>query len=185
MVDILLDEEQHIYHVNGQVTKSVTQVLAEEGLTKYWNVDEWYMERGTAVHKAAHLFDLNILDWDSIDPRIEGFLTAYAQYKQDTGMVWEFSEKRLYHPVYDYCGTPDRFLPLYDIKCGQGFPLQLEGYAELLRANEINPGREGFFLELKENGKYNLKPYKFNRTDRGIWLSAVSLNQYKRRQNGN
>lgn len=186
MPKILLDEN-HIYTVDGRVTKSVTQILAEEGLTKYWNNDPWYLARGKALHKATHLLDMGTLDWNSIDPNIGGFLTAYANFKADTGWKWEFSEKKLFHSTYHYCGCPDRFNEdglLTDIKIGEGFDLQLEAYAELLRSNGYLPGLEAYMLNLKEDGTYSLKPYKFNRTERGVFLSAAILNKYKGGRNG-
>ena len=185
---IEFQEPEHIYTVtiDGIIKNppSVTDILASEGLTKYWNDDEWYLERGDIIHQCTAMIDRDTLDWASVDERIKGYLEAYMSFREQSKWVFEHIEKALYHPIYGYCGMFDRFPPLLDIKCGQGFPLQLTAYAELLKANGYNPGLEGYFLNLLATGKYNLKPYKFSRTDRNIWLSAVSIYNYKRR-NGN
>jgi len=179
---IAFDEATHTYSESGQVIPSVTQILSGEGLVTYFNIDPWYLERGKAIHKACEYFDKGILDWDFVDPQIIGFVSAYMNFRTELEYGYDLShiEESLYHPIYHYAGTPDRFLPLLDIKGVQGCELQLEAYAELLRANKINPGREAYTLHLKEDGTYKSVPYKFNRTNLGIFLSAVTLYNYKR-----
>jgi len=177
---ISFDEATHTYTESGQVIPSVTQILSTEGLVSYFNTDPWYMERGTAIHKACEYFDKGTLDWDSLDPAILGFVKAYVLFMVSSGLLFSHIEEPLYHPIYHYAGTPDRFLPLLDIKGVQGCELQLEAYGELLRANKIHPGREAYTLHLKEDGTYKLASYKFNRTKLGVFLSAVTLYNYKR-----
>lgn len=185
MYKIDFDPIKHIYTVtdkdgNSKTVNSVTTILEEEKLTKYWNKDKWYWERGKAIHSATQMIDKGTLNWATVE-QYKGFLEAYVKFIYDTGWKWEHAEKPLYHPIYDYAGTPDRFLPLLDVKAGEGFPIQLEAYGELLRANGYDVGLTADMLHLKANGKYSLKPYKFNKTDRGVFLCAVVLNSWKRR----
>ena len=183
MPTIEFQAEGHIYTVDGIVKPSVTQVLAEMGLANYYNIDPWYMERGKAVHSGTVMIDAGTLNWDKVDKRILGYLEAYKSFIGQSGLVFEHKEKKLYSEKYDFCGTPDRFPPLLDIKTGQSFPYQLELYGTLLRENGYITGTKAYTLNLKENGKYSLDTYKFNRTNRGIALDAV-YNYNKRRNNG-
>lgn len=179
MPEIQLIEESHQYLVDDKPVKSVTQLLKEYGLSNYWNNDPWYLERGTAVHRATHFIDIGDLDFETVDPQIMPYLEAYMKFKQETGWVFKHIEEKFYHPIYHYCGTPDRFLPLLDIKTGEDSKLQLAAYGELLRTNGHNPGREAFNLRLDEDGTYSLKSYLFNKTDTGIFLCCANINHYK------
>ncbi len=180
-------EAEHRYLVNGHERPSVTRILQDMQLVRPYEGDPWYGVRGSAVHLATHLLDQGTLDWTTVDPAIKGFVEAYAEFKEREGWEFEHSEERLSNYKYKYCGTPDRFMPLIDIKCGDSHePLQLEAYAELIRENypSTYPSVESqsYFLRLYENGKSKITPYKLNFTNRGIFLSAVTLwHEQKRR----
>ena len=178
---IEFEEEGHIYTVDSQRWPSVTQVLSDMGLVKPYLGDPWFGMRGTALHSASVLWDSGTLDPESVDPAISGFLDAYAKFRTETHMEWEYTEKRLKHSTYRFCGCIDRALPLCDLKTtDSACELQLAGYQSLLREEGIDPGREGFFLHLRENGTYKLVPYRFNRSDTGIFHAAVSLWHWRR-----
>ncbi len=72
---IEFDEVNHIYRVDGRIVNSVTKILEEEGLTKYWNKDPWYWERGKAIHSATQMIDKCTLDWTTVE-QYKGFLEA-------------------------------------------------------------------------------------------------------------
>ena len=171
---------EHVYRVDGQILPGFSEIAKTMGLVKYFNCDPWFMERGTAIHEACYLHDLHILDWDTVDPRILGFVEAYILFQDETGIVCGNAETPLSHSTYRYCGKPDRFLPLIDIKGVQGYPIQLEAYAELLRANGYDPGRQGYMLHLKENGTYKLETHRFDRKLLGVFLSATSVFWYRK-----
>lgn len=174
--EIVLDE-QHVYHVGLEIWPGVNQILTETGLMRPYLGDPWYGERGTAVHLACHLLDRDELDPDSVDPQIAGFMEGYRKFKKETGWMFQFSEERLAHPFYRYCGTPDRWdmkCGLLDLKTGDTHdPLTLELYAELIKSNGHAVPRQAYFLRLKEDGTYTLKPYTLNPTTRSLALSAV------------
>ena len=178
---IELDEATHTYKVDGVVCPSVTSIMSAMGLVKYFNRDEFYLARGQAVHLATAMMDMNILDEESVDERIEGYVSAYRRFRDETNIdaCWKHTEERLHHPTYRYCGTPDRFLPLLDIKTGQGDLIQLEAYGELLRANGYDPGRTGYMLHLKADGTYKLEPHKYDRKLLGVFLAACSVWHYR------
>lgn len=171
----------HKYMCDGICLPGFSEIARATGLVKFFNSDPWFMERGTAVHTATALMDRNLLDWDTIDERIQGYVDAYHKFKCEQPFNdLEHVEESLKHPTYAYCGTLDRFLPLLDIKTGQGDVIQLEAYAELLRANGYDPGRVGYLLNLNGDGTYSLKIHKYDRKLLGVWLSAVSVFHYRK-----
>jgi hypothetical protein len=171
----------HAYLVDGQNYPGFSEIAKAMGLVRYFNSDKFFLERGSAIHAATHLIDRGELDWSTVDPRIEPFLEAYMRFKEDhMPYGWEHAEESLHHPTYRYCGTPDRFLPLYDLKSGQGDTIQLEAYSELLRANGHNPGLYGYLLQLNGDGTYKIVRHKYDRKLLGVWLSAVSVYQYRK-----
>lgn len=182
---ISLDSE-HIYSVefpDGKIIHPIgfTKLCNDYGLIPNYYGSEWFGQRGVAVHRGTELIDKDDLDWDSVQDGIKPFLEAYHKFKEETKMAFQCIEIPLYHPQWNFCGTPDRFLPLLDLKTGQGYPIQLATYGELLRANDINPGTEAFMLTLKENGNYSLQGYKYYklRDELEDFKSACRLNLRK------
>jgi hypothetical protein len=181
MPEIILTDD-HKYIVDGKPKLNVTEVLELSGLSSYYPRDPWYLERGRVVHKATVMVDNDTLDWNTVDDRIKGYLEGYRKFRQEPGWKFEHSEVKLYHPTYDYCGTPDRFLPLLDIKTGEDNEEQLGGYWELLLANGYNPKREAYTLKLNENGTYRLLQTKEPITKlRDIFLAALTIVKWKER----
>lgn len=182
-------DENHIYRVDGKICPGYSEIATATGLVKPYNGDPWYGERGTAVHTICDLIDDDELDESSIDGSdgttdLRGYADAYRKYLQDNEPKWDLSEQMLYHPVYKYCGTIDRvaFYSLIDIKTGKtANPLQLEAYAELLRVNGYVID-EMYFLFLREDGTYKLKEHKYDRHLLGVWLSAVTIYNYKKKE---
>ena len=190
MPEIMLTEE-HVYHVDGIERPGVNQILTDTGLVKPYNGDPWYGKRGTYTHTACHMLDMGDLDEETLDPAIKGYVEAYKKFKAESGMVFLHSEEKLWHPQFNYCGTPDRFYPVLDIKTGDMHePLTLELYAEIIRVNrqdmkdktDYELFRTAYFLRLKEDGTYNLKPYKLDATNKTIALSAVNVWHERRRR---
>ncbi|MBT9167556.1 MAG: hypothetical protein DDT22_00941 [candidate division WS2 bacterium] len=177
--------EGHRYIVDGKPCLStVTRELEKAGLSKYWNKDSWYMERGNAVHIATHLIDRGLLDWDTVDPRIEGFLEAYLKFKKESGIVFEYREVSLYDPIYRFCGTPDAFYPLTDIKTGQENDVQLGAYWHLLKTNGYKVDKKAYSLLLFEDGTYKFNPIREDiEMLANVFLCALTVNRYKENKN--
>jgi hypothetical protein len=173
--------DKHEYFVDGTRLPGFSEIAEKMGLVKYFNRDEFYLARGQAVHVATAMMDMGILDEESVDERIRGYVNAYRKFRDEQPFhEWKHTEESLNHPIYRFCGTPDRFLPLLDIKTGASDPIQLEAYAELLRANSYDPGRQGYMLRLKEDGTYKLETHRYDRKLLGVFLSAVSVFHYRK-----
>jgi len=166
MEELILQEEGHVYTLNGKRLISVTQALSI--LDDRWKVDPWYLERGRLVHLATQYYDRDELDENTIDPQIKDYFDAYISFRKDTGFNPQLIEHRLYHKGYVFAGTIDRIgllnanLSLIDLKSGAPARVdELQGvaYWELCRANDI-PIKKVFDLYLHADGTYKLEPLK-------------------------
>lgn len=89
--DILtFNAASHVYTYDGIRIPSATQVMELAGITKKYEGDKWYGERGTAVHLACKLLNEGTLDWTTLDPQIEPFVRCYEQFRaaQPRRIVW-------------------------------------------------------------------------------------------------
>lgn len=140
-------DEGHTYRVGDEILKSITQIPKLAGMTSFRPGMEWFMDRGTALHKATELHDLGKLDEDSVDPEIRGELDAYKKFRQESGVAIRSIETRLWCPKYRFAGCLDRIIE----------------------------GPTSYKLFLKKNGTYRLKEYIPNGTDWQYFLSALLL----------
>jgi len=175
---LTFDPESHTYTLDGQILPSITQVIADMGLIDTAWFTDYSRERGTLVHRIIEWHLLKELDEDTVDETLVGYLTAWKRFELDTGFVPTAIEQPLASGVYHFGGTPDYigFLNSHEVvidgKSGTISPatgLQLAG-------QEILAGRplKRFALQLMDTGKYKLTPFT-DRSDRGVFLAAVSL----------
>jgi len=122
--DITFNAENHIYSINGSVLPSVTTMLLDLGLinTKYFKQTD--AEKGHRIHHLLELLDQDKLDWESLtDPELI-HVQNWNTFKLDYGVDILMIEQPIYHPIYLYAGTIDRFalvkgkLAVIDIKSG-------------------------------------------------------------------
>lgn len=137
-------DENHIYRLDGRITDGLTATISEAGLIR--EGDPWYMDRGTAVHRATELWDKGTLDEATVDPQIVGYVESWKRFRADLAYTPTHIEHRTYHPHLLVGMTIDR-LPLLDIKSGswdKWHSLQLACAWDALRAqgmsdNCLNP----------------------------------------------
>lgn len=171
------DHASHTYRLGDRVLPSVTQVV--RAVLPYRHpADEWYLQRGTMIHKAAALMLRGELDETSIDPRISGHVEAVR--KAISEMQLDFKGARIEVPMASplgYAGTPDIVLRnglVVDWKSSvePQVLLQLGGY--LLLAG----GKSCASVELRENGTYRFEQHDSRRA-KGLFLNALSIFQWK------
>src|SRR3990167_11512697 len=104
---LTLDEPTHQYRLHGRPLPSVTGVLASSTIVDASHFTEESRIRGQHVHQAAHFFDDDDLDLDSVRPEIRPYLDAYIAFRRDTGFYPVLIDQRLYHSR-GYAGTLDR-----------------------------------------------------------------------------
>ena len=161
MNDLTFDEAKHEYRVDGRVVPSVTQVLSEMGFIN----SEWFTEesriRGTLVHRLCELWDKDELDPLTVDPRLAGYLKAWQKFCRAEEMVWLHIEKKMFHKVLRYAGTPDRigfdrrgWVTVVDIKTGISAPwhsYQLGGYLS------IHPAKVALSVLVADDGTFRVE----------------------------
>lgn len=165
----------------------VTQILALCGLREWPRhipaaEREWYLQRGSAIHKAAALYDNDMLDPDSLDPRIAGFVAAYRRFREEVGGSLLLCEHHVECPRLGYHGTLDRvFGPsnawkgrvLLDIKTNEAdaaTKLQTAAYRMAL-GWKVSRGA----VALRDDGTYRLYLYDDDAGDEAAWLACVRL----------
>jgi hypothetical protein len=192
---IHFDEATHIYRVNGEVKRSVTQILKDVGIINYDGVPDYYRDRGTAIHRGCELLAQGYLDWSTVHEDYLPCLKRFEVFMKDYEYV--SSEQVLYCPTMDYCGTFDLLvrdkksgdISIVDIKTSKTpadwWGLQLAAYAyaadfEYQSLKVFSLGNNAIYRDGKQwaanmatweqiiDGTFNLAAWKSNRTRRNM-----------------
>lgn len=199
---IELEDGGHYYMYDNRRVPGISEILeAADVLLK----NSFYEERAAAaavrgrdVHLACADLDRGSVDWWSDDPEIGPYLKAYKQFKEDFSFRPTAIERPVYHEVYRYAGTPDRFgnlelrrethLATVEIKAtsviGCHVPLQLA--AQNLFCDD-HEERETIALQLKPNGKYGIQSWNpaERRHNEAVFLACLTLTMWKQRHHSN
>jgi hypothetical protein len=155
------DSATHTYTLDGIRLPSVTGIINAVLQPDYSYADEWHMERGQAVHKAAELIGLGkhlAPVCDAIAGRVEAVRKWYADHPAVTVLA---VEERVH--TQSYAGTLDARMQdrkgpfLLDWKCGPHVTTcwQLGGYAHALKSETGIEVRRGRGVTLNDDGTYN------------------------------
>jgi len=203
---VTFEPEAHVYTLHEAPGKtrtlpSVTQILQDNDLgfdfTQLPRLDlAWYGDRGTKVHLACDYLDDGVLNWDSLDPRILGYVKSYQLGKQEYKFDVLESEMLVCDRLHRYAGTLDRIVEFskdaklgeligqIDLKSGQphiSHGYQTAGYNMGLDAAGYSRHIPRFGLYLKEDGSMpGLKAYP-DLQDFTVFESAVNLYYARRR----
>ena len=176
-------EYKHEYWVDNVQKPSTNGILEAIGVQDYSFIPqsdrERYFLRGNYVHLAVALLLRNELAFDTVDPSIEGYVRAGEKFISDTGFKAICVEKPLYHPLWNFCGTPDccgtfrdgRVVVL-DWKTGTVLyhvRWQTAAYAELYAVNEIAFPVERYGVKLCADGRYKMSE---------CWIDPVDLREF-------
>ena len=168
----------------GKLYPSVTTVLP----AFQWG-NETATERGTAVHAACYLLNHDALDWESLDPRIEGYVRGYVKLCQETGFKPDLSELTVVSDRYGVAGTLDvtgkigKDYILADIKTGEynqrlpNWEVQLAAYYELYKETTGDKRKRKLYVfGLRADETYRL----FEMTEPDAWNTFLAyLRVYK------
>ena len=153
------DERLHRYTLDGRILPSVSQII--NAILPMRPVDDYYLTRGTATHRACELYDRGTLDPASVDPEIAPRLEAWKKFRADFGGEIVANEMRLASRS-GFAGTLDRVIGsrskpvIIDIKssCYPQAILQLGGYSILWRENAAWTAAKAGVVEVREDGSY-------------------------------
>ncbi len=159
LMDLKFEDTGHKYWHEGHLIPSVTQVI-EAMYPPNRHYTEFSRQRGRAVHKGVELLERGILNWDTVDTRIEGYIRAYQKAKKQMSIRPnpDELERIVFHPNYRFAGRidiidrPNR--RIIDIKSGTHVPevvLQQGGYKLALEDDDIE---DRLVLYLKADGSY-------------------------------
>jgi len=150
-----LEPENHIYFLeNGDVVPSVTEILEAEGAIDKTYYDEYSRTRGSNVHLARHLNDMDQLGEATLGEVERPYLEAWRLFIKESGFVLDKSEIPMVNLQLFFAGTPD---------ATGHFPS-----GTLTRAA----------VELHKDGSYRLIPFT-NRQDVNIWKSCLGWHYWK------
>ena len=197
-MDKLTLDVNHIYHYDGTIVPSVSEILTAAGLVDFSTVPAERLEAarkfGNAVHLACELSDRETLDFGSLDLALVPYLMGWEIFKQEYLVELRAIEEQFYSPLYRFAGTIDRIGSwriddsslIIDIKSGIENPaiaIQLAAYG--LLAKEIF-GIKGkirrLAVYLNDKGTYRVKEYR-DKNDMNIFLATLSVYNFRRKNN--
>lgn len=185
------DESVHEYKVAGDKKISTTTLLKRNGL--YSNIQfatDEHLWRGKAIHEAMHYYHKRTLDFAKLDPLIVPYIQGWVSFERDFGFKALGWEQPLWHPLFDYCGTPDVWGQIangdfwvMDYKHGlvpRVTGLQLASYGELLKINNYVPaGQKIHRVGIQMTAESDYRPRYFkDENDWGVWQMIVSVHNW-------
>jgi len=184
---LVLDAETHRYSYAGQPVGGVTEIVQALGIVEPRWFSDYSRDRGTAVHAALEYLARGVLDWMSLDPRIEGYVRAGDQFMRDAGIEpgspVALVEHLVHHPTLRYAGRLDLYarafgeMAVIDFKSG-GLgcaDIQTAAYEEALRI-ELGAARpfRRMAVQLREDGTYKKTDFR-SASDYTRWAACCLI----------
>lgn len=186
---LTFEADGHVYRYRGKAVPSVTQILEPLQLLDGARPEdlEYARERGSAVHLACHLYNMDTLDEAALDPVLLPYLLGWKDFLTDTGFEITASEQPIFNRGLGYAGTPD-FVGNYagttwvgDIKSGavpSTVGAQLAAYQHALAKRP----RRRMCVQLLGDGRYKIIEQK-DLGDMSIFISALNIHNFRARTN--
>lgn len=180
---------RHEYASHGRVVPSVTGALHAAGYSDFEFATEEGKVRGRAVHEATLEWDLVGGPLPRLRPSWQGYLDAYARFRDEVACEWTEMEEPKFCAAYGFAGTRDRVGTIArcpaigDLKTAQSgarvdwHGYQLAGYD--LMDCVVRGARRRYAIYLMPDGKYKLRLYD-SAADYINFLEA--LNRHGRQQ---
>ncbi len=162
-----LDPVKHRYYdKNGNVKAPVSKYIRYLGLSDYRDIDPYFADRGSRIHKLCEMELRGQLNREMIEPDEEKYFKAFEMWWQDKqAMGWTFLDAEIVLSNKYYGGCIDAlFLNekgehiLVDWKTSaklvKWMKLQVEAYAMLLGKVGIVP-KERRIVQLKNDGTFD------------------------------
>ena len=184
--ELLFDEAEHRYTVDGRIIPSVTTIISAVGLYEFDFVSDETLavaaERGRHVHTMIEWYEQGQLDEGSIDPELFGYFQAYLNLKLAGKFPLKPSaiEKRGWSEKYGYAGTVDQMFETpwggwyHDHKTGSKSPvhgLQLSAYWLMFHPDMTDKPYKLTCGYYSKNGEYELVEYPYEPL---VWLAILA-----------
>jgi hypothetical protein len=186
---LTFEAETHTYRFRGQVVPSVTQALEPlqmlDGVSR--EALDYARDRGSKVHLACHLYNMDTLDEAALDPALTPYLRGWQDFLTDTGFEITSSEVPIYNRGLGYAGTPDvtgnyaGTTWVIDIKSGEvpsTVGAQLAAYQHALAKRP----RRRLCVQLLPDGRYKMFEQK-DMGDMSLFISALNIHNFRARRN--
>lgn len=176
--------------------RHVTRILASCGLYKWapglsHEKREFYLHRGSMIHRATALYDEGLLDWYNLDKRIKPYVEAYKRFLAESGAKPLLIEQYVVNKKLGYCGTLDRIYGksalwptgrlLVDIKTTEATAVtRLQTMAYKLAYGARRPIARGF-VALRKDGTYKAGIYTEGAVDKAAWMACLQLVNWRER----
>lgn len=172
------------YSISGRPVPSVTEIIRE--CIPGWMPDQWYLDRGQAVHACAALIAKG-KDFEC-DPQIAGYVAACRKWFADMKPEAIAVELKVESVMFQYCGRLDLLAIIagkrvvVDWKSGpvNTTVFQLAGYAAAL-PRELTPTNYGMEVVLHDDGTYKASPLLDLKLVRGEFLAMRTVYGIKQR----
>ncbi len=143
---------------------SVTRVLQDAGLVDTWYFKPIHAHRGKMVHRACIMEAQQVLDPQSLDPQIAGYVMAWRRFLSDLNATLLELEYITADLGLGYAGRvdcrlsiPGRELPvLVDIKSGSKADWHRTQVGAYVRTGAGLEHQDCAILYLRESGRYSL-----------------------------
>lgn len=179
---LTFDEENHEYYWQLRNVPGISKILKKLKLTKdYEGVDPYYAQRGKVAHLAIEYDLAGELDFDSLDPALKPFVTAWRAFVAKHKYEPMLTERMFYSKTQDYAGRIDHYgavdglLTTFDVKCSKKHDpdadYQVCGQVYGLAENGFDSDQQGI-LELHDDGTFSWFPAV---VDLNIWPSVMTL----------
>jgi len=192
--ELVFNPKDHTYELNERKVVSVTNAINSIFPKRPW-FNDYYADKGTALHLACHYYVKGILDESTIDNRIQSKFDGFKKFLSDFTLLKKSiqeTEYKVFNKHYNFAGTIDLIIEkfntpnftLADIKSSYDpiVLIQLAGYYLCIKEYKID---QAVVIILNDNGTYNLK-YITKRElilNSNLFLSCLSLNNFKTKNN--
>ena len=196
--DVLrFEAEKHEYFLNEKPIIGLTEALDSLGFYQFLDyvkkeVKDHAAARGTAAHRATHLYDIRRLDESKLHPEIVPFLESWKKFIALNRVQIIDIEKPIYSKVWRFGCTPDRIvsvngkLGVLEIKASDYLSqtYRLQTFGQQVAAEEFYKRKfpQRFVVRLLGTGQMaKIEQFK-DPLDRERFFSMLKTAQFKREE---
>lgn len=191
-MEIVYDDEEHRYWINGQEALSVTQLLKLNGIAP--DLGTFYTEesrkRGTAVHLAAELISKEVQDLEDYeDSPYYLWIKGFSQFREEYNLKPLAIEKMVGNAAwlvagrFDLAGVVKGVETLIDLKTGSKMRhhgVQLAGYNLLDGGTRTRPRAVLQLFSKPSKGRHYSMTYYNDPSDYDCFAGAAAMTAWKR-----